>query len=109
MYFSKSSQVKSSLSINNRQPYGSLSNVLRKPAGEDGSGGIGGIFYTRKGNFLYKISLYIIIYLDYIIVYHVYHSLVSQPPNGFSRIPPVWFHDGYRPVIWPFHVGFTAV
>jgi hypothetical protein len=41
-------------------------------------GGIGGIFYTRKGNFLYKISLYIIIYLDYIIVYHVYHSLVSH-------------------------------
>ena len=32
-----SSQVKSSLYINNRQPYGSLSNVLRKPAGEDGS------------------------------------------------------------------------
>ena len=32
------SQVKSSLYINNRQPYGSLSNVLRKPAGEDGSG-----------------------------------------------------------------------
>ena len=31
------SQVKSSLYINNRQPYGSLSNVLRKPAGEDGS------------------------------------------------------------------------
>ena len=29
---------KSSLYINNRQPYGSLSNVLRKPAGEDGSG-----------------------------------------------------------------------
>ena len=34
----ESSQVKSSLYINNRQPYGSLSNVLRKPAGEDGSG-----------------------------------------------------------------------
>jgi hypothetical protein len=33
----------------------------------------------------------------------------ERPPNGFSRIPPVWFHDGYRPVIWPFHVGFTAV
>ena len=33
----KSSQVKSSLYRNNRQPYGSLSNVLRKPAGEDGS------------------------------------------------------------------------
>jgi len=31
-------QVKSSLYINNRQPYGSVSNVLRKPAGEDGSG-----------------------------------------------------------------------
>jgi len=31
-------QVKSSLYINNRQAYGSLSNVLRKPAGEDGSG-----------------------------------------------------------------------
>jgi len=29
-------QVKSSLYINNRQPYGSLSNVLRKPAVEDG-------------------------------------------------------------------------
>ena len=29
------SQVKSF--INNRQPYGSLSNVLRKPAGEDGT------------------------------------------------------------------------
>ena len=27
-----SSQVKSSLYINNRQPYGSLSNVLRRPA-----------------------------------------------------------------------------
>jgi len=32
-----SPEVKSSLYINNRQPYGSLSNVLRKPAGEDGS------------------------------------------------------------------------
>ena len=31
-------QVKSSLYINNRQPYVSVSNVLRKPAGEDGSG-----------------------------------------------------------------------
>jgi hypothetical protein len=31
-------QVKSSLYINYRQPYGSLSNVLRKPAVEDGSG-----------------------------------------------------------------------
>ena len=40
--------------------------------------GIGGVFYTRKGNFLYKISLYIIIYLDYIIVYHVYHDHVSH-------------------------------
>ena len=30
-------QVKSSLYRNNRQPYGSLSNVLRKPAVEDGS------------------------------------------------------------------------
>jgi hypothetical protein len=30
-------RVKSSLYRNNRQPYGSLSNVLRKPAGEDGS------------------------------------------------------------------------
>ena len=30
-------EVKSSLYINNRQPYGSLSNVLRKPAVEDGS------------------------------------------------------------------------
>ena len=30
--------VKSSLYINNRQPNGSLSNVLRKPAGGDGSG-----------------------------------------------------------------------
>ena len=41
-------------------------------------GGIGGIFDTRKGNFRYKISLYIIIYLDYIIVYHVYHDHVSH-------------------------------
>ena len=40
--------------------------------------GIGGIFNTRKGNFQYKISLYIIIYLDYIIVYHVYHQHVSN-------------------------------
>ena len=36
------------------------------------------IFNTRKGNFQYKISLYIIISLDYIIVYHVYHHLVSH-------------------------------
>ncbi len=42
------------------------------------SNGIGGIFDTRKGNFRYKISLYIIIYLDYIIVYHVYHDHVSH-------------------------------
>jgi len=33
----ESSQVSSNLYRNNRQPYGSLSNVLRKPAGEDGS------------------------------------------------------------------------
>ena len=33
----ESSQTKSSLYRNNRQPNGSLSNVLRKPAGEDGS------------------------------------------------------------------------
>ena len=32
------SQVKSSLYINNRQPYGSLSNVLRRPAVVEGSG-----------------------------------------------------------------------
>jgi hypothetical protein len=38
--------------------------------------GIGVVFNTRKGNFQYKISLYIIIYLDYIIVYHVYHDHV---------------------------------
>ena len=31
-------QVKSSLYINNRQPYGSLSNVLRRPAVVEGSG-----------------------------------------------------------------------
>ena len=36
---------------------------------------------------------------------------IPFPPNGgetphwFSRIPPVWFHDGYRPVIWPFTLG----
>ncbi len=39
--------------------------------------GIGVIFYTRKGSFLYKISLYIITYHVAIIVYHcvsfVYH------------------------------------
>jgi len=40
--------------------------------------GIGVIFYTRKGSFLYKISLYIIIYLGCIIVYHVYHHHVSH-------------------------------
>jgi hypothetical protein len=28
-----------------------------------------------------------------------------RPPIGFSRIPPVWFHYGYRPVIWPFTLG----
>ena len=42
------------------------------------SAGIGVIFNTRKGTFQYKISLYIIIYLEYIIVYHVYHRLVSD-------------------------------
>ena len=40
--------------------------------------GIGVFFNTRKGSFQYKISLYIIIYPYHIIVYHVYHHLVSH-------------------------------
>ena len=46
--------------------------------GDEGRDGIGVFFNTRKGSFQYKISSYIIIYLDYIIVYHVYHHLVSH-------------------------------
>ena len=48
------------------------------PLREIRGAGIGVVFNTRKGNFQYKISLYIIIYLDYIIVYHVYHDHVSH-------------------------------
>ena len=39
--------------------------------------GIGGIFDTRKGNFRYNISSYIIIYHSAIIIYHVVSSTIS--------------------------------
>ena len=44
---------------------------------DHGADGIGGFFYTRKGQFLYKISLYIIIYHVAIIIYHCVSSSVS--------------------------------
>ena len=40
--------------------------------------GIGVFFYTRKGSFLYKISLYIITYHVAIIVYHCVSLSISQ-------------------------------
>ena len=40
--------------------------------------GIGVVFYTRKGSFLYKISLYIIIYHVAIMVYHCVSSTISR-------------------------------
>ena len=40
--------------------------------------GIGFFFYTRKGSFLYKISLYIITYHVAIIVYHCVSLSISQ-------------------------------
>ena len=58
-----------------------LAGLLMAPlsvSSRGGSRGIGVIFDTRKGSFRYKISLYIIIYLDCIIVYHVYHHQVSH-------------------------------
>jgi hypothetical protein len=70
------------------------------PPPEPTRAGIGGIFYTRKGNFLYKISLYIIIYLELIvslcimciiILYLIYHQWVgttSRGPMGV-RVPLV--------------------
>jgi len=43
-----------------------------------GRRGIGFFFYTRKGSFLYKISLYIITYHVSIIVYHCVSLSISQ-------------------------------
>jgi hypothetical protein len=40
--------------------------------------GLGFFFYTRKGSFLYKISLYIITYHVAIIVYHCVSLSISQ-------------------------------
>ena len=46
--------------------------------GADGYAGIGVIFDTRKGYFRYKISLYIVIYHDALIVYHCVSLSISQ-------------------------------
>ena len=52
-------------------------NTVDNAHGADGYAGIGVIFDTRKGNFRYKISLYIVIYHDALIVYHCVSSCIN--------------------------------
>ena len=51
--------------------------VVVAGCGTDGPLGIGVFFYTRKGQFLYKISSYIITYHVAIMIYHCVSSSVS--------------------------------
>jgi hypothetical protein len=73
--------------------------------------GIGVIFNTRKGSFQYKISLYIIIYLDHIVVYHVYHHLVScvsRPSSTHDISACIIVFPSSCYIMWS-HVAFLMI
>jgi hypothetical protein len=67
--------------------------------------GIGFFFYTRKGSFLYKISLYIITYHVAIIVYHCVSLSISQYIMSLGDTWYQWYrwyimHDMIYHDIW---------
>jgi len=69
------------------------------------SAGIGVFFYTRKGSFLYKISLYIITYHVAIIVYHCVSLSISQYIMSLGDTWYQWYrwyimHDMIYHDIW---------